>query len=141
MNARHTGAEKQIRSFIAKFEPRHRVLIRAVRRALRRRFPTAHELVYDNYNFFVIGYGPTERPSDCLFSITAASSSSAPCRPNSGPAGGMPDQTGRTGTTSFIAARAEPGPPRNSSATHRGRAAAGPPSPRLRRDKQAAALR
>jgi uncharacterized protein YdeI (YjbR/CyaY-like superfamily) len=23
-------------------------------------------MVYDNYNFFVIGYGPTERPSDAL---------------------------------------------------------------------------
>ena len=33
--------------------------------------PTANELVYDNYNFFVIGYSATERPSDCLFSIAA----------------------------------------------------------------------
>jgi hypothetical protein len=37
----------------------------------RRRFPTAHELVYDNYNFFVIGYSPTERPGDVVVSITA----------------------------------------------------------------------
>ena len=27
-----------------------------MRRALRKRFQTANELVYDNYNFFVIGY-------------------------------------------------------------------------------------
>jgi hypothetical protein len=27
--------------------------------------------VYDNYNFFVIGYSPTERPSDTFFSIAA----------------------------------------------------------------------
>jgi hypothetical protein len=27
--------------------------------------------VYDNYNFFVIGYSPTERPSDAIVSIAA----------------------------------------------------------------------
>jgi hypothetical protein len=27
--------------------------------------------VYDNYNFFVIGYCSTERPSDCIVSIAA----------------------------------------------------------------------
>ena len=26
----------------------------------------------DNYNFFVIGYGPTERPSDAILSLTGA---------------------------------------------------------------------
>ena len=45
--------------------------IRAVRVALRRRFPTANELVYDNYNFFVIGYCSSERPSDCIVSLAA----------------------------------------------------------------------
>lgn len=68
-----TNAEKQLSSFIGKFAPKHQTLIRALRKALGCRFPTAHELVYDNYNFFVIGYGPTERPSECIFSITAAS--------------------------------------------------------------------
>ncbi|MGH7581844.1 MAG: hypothetical protein ACREL5_01310 [Gemmatimonadales bacterium] len=38
---------------------------------MRKRLPTANELVYDNYNFFVIGYGPNERPSDAIFSIAA----------------------------------------------------------------------
>jgi len=54
-------AERQLKSFVAKFEPKHQSLIRAVRKALRKRFPTAYELAYDNYNFFVIGYGSTER--------------------------------------------------------------------------------
>jgi hypothetical protein len=27
--------------------------------------------VYDNYNFFVIGYAPTERPSDAIVSLVA----------------------------------------------------------------------
>ena len=67
-------AEKQLRGFIAKFEPRHQGLIRAARRALRERLPGAWELVYDNYNFFVIGYSPTTRPSDMVFSLAAAAS-------------------------------------------------------------------
>jgi hypothetical protein len=72
-------AEKRLRGFIAKFEPRHQTLIRAVRKALRRRFPTAYELVYDNYNFLVLGYGPTERPSDCMVSIAAGANGVGLC--------------------------------------------------------------
>jgi hypothetical protein len=64
--------EEQLQSFIEKFEPKMQVVIRAVRKALRKRLPTANELVWDNYNFFVIGYSPTERPSDSFFSIAAA---------------------------------------------------------------------
>ena len=72
-------AERQLKGFVAKFEPKHQTLIRAVRKAMRKRFPTAHELVYDNYNFFVIGYGPTERPSDATLSIAAGSSGVGLC--------------------------------------------------------------
>ena len=66
-----SAEEQQLAGFIAKFDSKHAALIRAVRRALRRRLPTANELVYDNYNFFVIGYCSTERPSDCILSIAA----------------------------------------------------------------------
>ena len=64
--------EEQLQGFIAKFEPKHQALIRSLRRVLRKRLPAANELVYDNYNFFVIGYSSTERPSDCIVSIAAA---------------------------------------------------------------------
>ncbi len=64
--------ETQLKSFIAKFDPEHQIIIRGARKILRRYFPTANELVYDNYNFFVIGYCSTERPSDCIVSIAAA---------------------------------------------------------------------
>ena len=67
-----TSTEKQLTSFIAKFDPMNAKLIRACRAEMRKLFPTAVELVYDNYNFFVIGYGPTERASDAIFSIAAA---------------------------------------------------------------------
>ncbi len=65
-------AEQQLANFIKKFDPKNAALIRSVRRVLRERLPTANELVYDNYNFFVIGYCSTERPSDCIVSIAAA---------------------------------------------------------------------
>jgi len=65
------NAETQLESFIGKFDAKDQRLIRAVRKAVRRRFTGAWELVYDNYNFFVIGYSPTERPSDAIVSITA----------------------------------------------------------------------
>ena len=64
---------KQVRSFIAKFDPAVATLIRSSRAAMRRRLPTALELVYDNYNFFVIGYSASERASDCVVSLAAGS--------------------------------------------------------------------
>jgi hypothetical protein len=65
--------EQQLKGFIAKFDPAMGKLIRECRSAMRKRFPTANELVYDNYNFFVIGYCTTERPSDCVVSLAANS--------------------------------------------------------------------
>ena len=65
-------AERELASFIAKFEPKHAELIKDCRVELKRILPTAIELVYDNYNFFVIGYCSSERASDCIVSIAAA---------------------------------------------------------------------
>ncbi len=65
------NAETRLRAFIHKFEPKDQRLIRAVRQAVRKRIPTANELVWDNYNFLVIGYSPTERPTDSIVSIAA----------------------------------------------------------------------
>ena len=67
------SVEVELASFIDKFEPSFAKLIRECRAELRRLLPTAVEIVYDNYNFFVIGYCSTERPSDCIVSIAAAS--------------------------------------------------------------------
>jgi Domain of unknown function (DU1801) len=62
----------QVEIFIDKFDSKNAALIRSTRKTLRKRLPAANELVYDNYNFFVIGYCSTERPSDCIVSIAAA---------------------------------------------------------------------
>lgn len=69
--AASVDAEEQLKSFIDKFDPKKQALVRSVRKVLRERLPTANELVYDNYNFFVIGYCSTERPADCIVSIAA----------------------------------------------------------------------
>ena len=65
------SGEQRLAGFIKKFDSKNAGLIRSVRTVLRKRLPTANELVYDNYNFFVIGYCSTERPSDCILSIAA----------------------------------------------------------------------
>ena len=70
-------SEQQLRQFIGKFDKKHQTLIRAARKTLRRRLGTANELVYDNYNFFVIGYCSSERASDCIVSIAAAANGAA----------------------------------------------------------------
>src|SRR5215831_13505493 len=77
--ANSDSTQEQLQSFIGKFEPKHRAIIGAARKALRKCFPTANELVYDNYNFFVIGFGPSERPSDCFVSIAAAANGVGLC--------------------------------------------------------------
>jgi hypothetical protein len=65
------SAETQVKQFIAKFDPRVQRLIRSCRAAMRKRMPAANELVYDNYNFFVIGYSSTDRASDCIVSLAS----------------------------------------------------------------------
>jgi hypothetical protein len=67
------GPEAQLKTFIAKFDPHNQKLIRALRQTMRRRFPQANELVYDNYNFLVIAYCPSERTTDSFFSLGADS--------------------------------------------------------------------
>ena len=79
MPANSTNPEAQLDRFIGKFEPRHQALIRQAREALRQRFPTATELAYDNYNSFVIGFGPNERPSECIVSLAAAANGVGLC--------------------------------------------------------------
>ncbi|MGI9101037.1 MAG: DUF1801 domain-containing protein [Terriglobales bacterium] len=64
--------EAQLQSFINKFDAKHQALIRSFRKTLRKHLPTANELVWDNYNFFVLSYGATERPSHCIVSIIGA---------------------------------------------------------------------
>ena len=63
--------EKQLAGFIDKFDPAMAKLIRAARRKMRAKLPHAVELVYDQYNFLVIGYAPSERASEAVFSLAS----------------------------------------------------------------------
>ena len=45
------------------------MLAKTVLKKMRARLPGAVELVYDNYNALVVGFGPNERASDAIFSI------------------------------------------------------------------------
>ncbi len=62
---------EEVERFIDKFDEPMAKRIREVRKALRKRFPAAVEMVYDNYNFFVIGYGPTEKATQYIVSLAA----------------------------------------------------------------------
>src|SRR5215471_21521902 len=63
--------EAQVRSCIARLEPKHQKLVRSIRAALRKRFPTANELAYDYSHALVIGYSPTDRGIDAIVAIRA----------------------------------------------------------------------
>ena len=62
-------AERQLAGFIDKYAPNIARQARAARRKMQARLPGAVEMVYDNYNWLVIGYAPNERPSDAVFSL------------------------------------------------------------------------
>jgi len=63
------SAEVQFDEFLAKFTPEVEATARQALRKMRARLPGAIELVYDNYNALAIGFSPTERASDAIFSI------------------------------------------------------------------------
>jgi hypothetical protein len=64
--------EEQLAGFIAKYEPQIEARVWPILEAMRARLPGAIELVYDNYQFLAIGYGPGERASEAIFSIAVA---------------------------------------------------------------------
>jgi hypothetical protein len=61
--------EEQLRQFIEKFTPEVAQQAEVILNKMRKLYPAALELVYDNYNALAIGFGPTERSSDAIFSI------------------------------------------------------------------------
>lgn len=63
--------EAHIRSSIDSLDPKNQKLMRSVRAAVRKRFPTLNELAYDYATSFVVGYSPTERGIDGIVAIAA----------------------------------------------------------------------
>ena len=70
VNAKSTP-EAQIRSLIEKFDLGYQKFVRSVRSAVRKRLPTANELVYDYGTFFVMTYSSTDHPMGGIVSIAA----------------------------------------------------------------------
>lgn len=62
-------AEDQLAAFLARFTPDIATRADDVLARLRARMPNAVQLIYDNYNALVIGFGPNERASDAIFSV------------------------------------------------------------------------
>jgi hypothetical protein len=62
-------AKQELDSFIAKFSPEVAAVARKTFAWMRRKFPSADVLVYDNYNALAIGFGPSQRTSEAVFSI------------------------------------------------------------------------
>lgn len=67
--ARAASARRQLDGFISRFSPEVAATARAALKKLRALLPGAVELVYDNYNTLAIGFSPTERASDAVFSL------------------------------------------------------------------------
>ena len=82
-------AAAQFRAFLAKYDP---AVAAEARRALtktRALVPGATELVYDNYNALVVGFGPSERASDAVISLAIFPKWVTLCFIQNGP--GIPD--------------------------------------------------
>src|SRR5262245_16097132 len=67
------AAEAELRRLIDKFAPAYLRLVAAMRRALRKRLPTAHEVVYEyrNQGAVVISFSPNEHGYDGVLTIRA----------------------------------------------------------------------
>jgi hypothetical protein len=64
-----TSPQAQIDGFLARYTPQVAAQARAALDRLRAKVPGAVEMVYDNYNALVIGFGATERASEAVLSI------------------------------------------------------------------------
>jgi hypothetical protein len=62
-------AQAQLDSFLAKYDPAVATFARRALTKMRKLVPGAIEMVYDNYNWLVIGFSPSERPSEAIFSL------------------------------------------------------------------------
>jgi hypothetical protein len=66
---KQSDPEAQLATFLAKYTAEIRTIAEEARAVLRKRLPGAVEMVYDNYNALVIGFGSTERASEAIISI------------------------------------------------------------------------
>ena len=63
------SAQRELDRFLSRYTPELRALAEATLAKMRERLPGAVQIVYDNYNALVVGFGPSERASEAAFSI------------------------------------------------------------------------
>lgn len=61
--------QRQLDTFIDRFSPEIAARTRIELQRMRELLPVATELVYDNYNALAIGFGPSEKASEAIFSL------------------------------------------------------------------------
>jgi hypothetical protein len=68
------AAEAELSTLVEKHAPEHIRLVRAMRRSLQKRLPTAHEVVYEyaNQGAVVISYSPNEHGYEGILAIRAS---------------------------------------------------------------------
>jgi len=66
------AAEAELRDLVARFAPTHQRLVGSVRRWLRKRLPTAHEVVYEYRDCVVSSYSPSEHGYEGVFGLRAS---------------------------------------------------------------------
>ncbi len=67
--AARRAAEAEVRRLTVKFASADQRLVGTTRRWLRQRLPTAHEVVYEYRDCFVISYSPSERGYEGVFAL------------------------------------------------------------------------
>lgn len=67
--AARRSAEAQLRTLVDKFASDRIRLVGALRRSLQKRLPTAHEVVYEYRDCFVISYSPNEHGYDGILAL------------------------------------------------------------------------
>lgn len=67
--AEQKAAEAVARAIISKFAPNQASLVATMRSAIRKRLPTAHEIVYEYRSWFVISYSPTQHGHEGVLAI------------------------------------------------------------------------
>ena len=69
INAPRMEAAAKLDEFLSRYHPTVAADARRALDVLIWRYPTATRIVYDNYNALVIGFGPSDKASEAVFSI------------------------------------------------------------------------
>ena len=80
---------QQLAGFLSKYTPSMAREGRSALARMRRMVPGACQLIYDNWNGLVVGFGPNDRPSDAVVSILLAKDHVSLCFIDDGPS--LPD--------------------------------------------------